>query len=299
MTLQATMPKSTILPAEILVPSTMAGGAADFSAVDGISSLKPTELSTVPAVLHVSSTVAGGAANFRSSSAEDEWEAYKQRMAVRHGMGNAGEAHLKANPSSQVSTALFGPMKAIANPPQVSTALFGSTAVFGLTTGGKPQGKTRQGVSAADFFPASRTSSKAQRNDPFSSTALFGPPRRETVADRARGALRASARTDTSSNDGAPSKANRKAASKKAAKKPRKVGGKLGVGLFINESRGGVVVSDSSDKESGGETIPDRDRAALRTLANDRNLRGTTAFRLCQAATAAKARPGWSGTGPH
>jgi len=51
------------------------------------------------------------------SSTKDEWEAYKQRMAVRHCMENAGEAHLKANPSSQVSTALFGPTKAIANPP--------------------------------------------------------------------------------------------------------------------------------------------------------------------------------------
>ena len=60
-----------------------------------------------------------------------------------------------------------------------------------------------------------------------------------------------------------------------------------------------MVVDDSSDEESDGETIADRDRAALRTLADDRNLRGTTAFRLCQAATAAETRPGWSGTGPH
>ncbi len=74
-------------------------------------------------------------------------------MAVRHGMENAGEVHLKANPSSQVSTALFGLMKAIANLPHMLTALFGSKAVFGSTTGGKPQGKTRQGVSAADFLP--------------------------------------------------------------------------------------------------------------------------------------------------
>jgi len=81
-------------------------------------------------------------------------------MAVRHGIKNAEEANLEANPSSQVSTAVFGPTKAIgqanfgANPPQVSTALFGSTAVFGSTTGGKPQGKTGQGVSAADFLRA-------------------------------------------------------------------------------------------------------------------------------------------------
>ena len=41
------------------------------------------------------------------------------------------------------------------NPPplQVSTASFGSTEVFGLTTGGKNQGKTGQGRSAADFSP--------------------------------------------------------------------------------------------------------------------------------------------------
>ena len=60
---------------------------------------------------------AKGAANPQSSSAEDKWEAYKQKMAVRHGMENAGEVHLKANLSSQVSTALFGLTKAIANPP--------------------------------------------------------------------------------------------------------------------------------------------------------------------------------------
>ena len=107
-----------------------------------------------------SSRRARGTANFRSSLAEDEWEAYKQRMVVRHGMENAGEANLEANPSSQVSTALFGSTKAIgqanfgANPPQVLMVLFGLTAVFGSTTGGNPQGKTGQGISAAEFLPA-------------------------------------------------------------------------------------------------------------------------------------------------
>jgi hypothetical protein len=38
MTLQATMPKSAILPAEILIPSTMAEGAADFLVELGVSS---------------------------------------------------------------------------------------------------------------------------------------------------------------------------------------------------------------------------------------------------------------------
>ena len=36
--------------------------------------------------------------------------------------------------------------------PQVPTALFGSTKVFGSTTGGKTQGKTGQGGSAANFL---------------------------------------------------------------------------------------------------------------------------------------------------
>ena len=36
----------------------------------------------------------------------------------------------------------------------MSTALFGSAAVFGSATSGKIQGKTGQGVSAADLLPA-------------------------------------------------------------------------------------------------------------------------------------------------
>ena len=55
---------------------------------------------------------------------------------------------------------------------------------------------------------------------------------------------------------------------------------------------------DSSDEESRGETAPDRDRVALRLLADDRNIRGTTAFRLHQAAMAAEALPNWPGMGP-
>jgi hypothetical protein len=38
----------------------------------------------------------------------------------------------------------------------VSTALFGSVALFGPTVGGKNKGKTGHGVSAADFLPATR-----------------------------------------------------------------------------------------------------------------------------------------------
>jgi hypothetical protein len=53
--------KPAAVPVELHVSSTVAGDAADFSAVDGVSSLKPA---TVPVELHVSSTVAGGAADF-------------------------------------------------------------------------------------------------------------------------------------------------------------------------------------------------------------------------------------------
>jgi len=49
-------------------------------------------------------------------------------------------------------------------PPQVSTALFGLTEVFGSTTGGKNQGKTGQGGSAAIFFPG--TASVGSDKDP-------------------------------------------------------------------------------------------------------------------------------------
>ncbi len=133
---------------------------------------------------HKGPSIGASAAGMKHVAA-DEWEAHKQRMAVCHGRENDEEANVEANPTpsvdggvcnndtrggqsrgqppSQMSTVLFGPMKAIgqanfeANPPQVLTALFGLTAVFGSTAGGKTQGKTRQGVSAADFLPTTTT----------------------------------------------------------------------------------------------------------------------------------------------
>ena len=102
-----------------------------------------------------SSRRARGTANFRPSS------------ALFGLMTTLEEAHRKAYPP-QVSTALFGPPKALgqtnckANPSQVLNALFGSMAVFGLITGVKTQGKTGQGVSAADFLPATTTGANFQ-----------------------------------------------------------------------------------------------------------------------------------------
>ncbi len=45
--------------------------------------------------------------------------------------------------------------------PQVLMALFGLVAMFGPTAGSKSKGKTRQGVSAAVFLPATRTPTHA------------------------------------------------------------------------------------------------------------------------------------------
>jgi hypothetical protein len=87
-------------------------------------------------------------------------------MAERHGWESDEEANFAAKPP-QVSTALFGLTKALgqayfkANPPQVSTALFGLSAVLELT-GGKTQGKTGQGVSAADFLRATTARGECQ-----------------------------------------------------------------------------------------------------------------------------------------
>ena len=63
--------------------------------------------------------------------------------------------------------------------------------------------------------------------------------------------------------------------------------------------RGRLAVDDSSDEESDGKTITDRDLVALRAIVDNRNLHDTTASRLCQAAKAVQACPGWSGMGMH
>ena len=105
-------------------------------------------------------------------------------------LGPQASTELVSPPEGQIkgSTGRSGSAADLLRGPHASTG----------STGGKLQGKTGQGVSAADFFPASRTSSKAQRDDPFSSAAVFGPPGRDKVADRAQSALTASARPNTS-----------------------------------------------------------------------------------------------------
>ena len=152
-----------------------------------------TKVKTAPVVLfagpgdHEGPSAGASAAGMKRAAA-DGWEAHEQRMAERHGMESDEEANFAAKPpqvstalfwstttleeanleaNPQVSTVLFGPTKALgqandkANPPQVSTALFGLSAVFELT-GSKTQGKTGQGVSAANFLPATTAGGKFQ-----------------------------------------------------------------------------------------------------------------------------------------
>jgi hypothetical protein len=82
----------------------------------------------------------------------------------------------------------------------------------------KTSGENRTGRKRCQFL-APQTSSKAQRDDPFSLAALFGPPGRDKVADRARSALHASVCADTSSNNKAHSEANRPARTKATSRK--------------------------------------------------------------------------------
>ena len=146
----------------------------------------------------------------------------------------------------------------------------------------------------------------AGMQDRTSSAALFGPPGRqhekEANAHGARGLWKGltviRAHADATSDQEAHSEANQSALMKGAGRKAaaeRKKSPERGRPIV----RGRLAVDDSSNEESDGKTVTDRDLAALRAIADNRNLRGTTASRLCQAAKAVQARPGWSGMGMH
>jgi hypothetical protein len=69
----------------------------------------------------------------------------------------------------------------------VSTALFGSTEVFGSTTGGKTQGKTGQGVRAAIFFTGdNRGGEFSGANRTGRKRCQFPPPRDTSTKKRPR-----------------------------------------------------------------------------------------------------------------
>jgi hypothetical protein len=94
-------------------------------------------------------------------------------------LGPQASTELVGPPGGKIkgSTGRSGSAADLLRGPQASTG----------STGGKLQGKTGQGVSAADFFffrPLGRPA-RPSGTTPFSSAALFGPPGRDKVADRA------------------------------------------------------------------------------------------------------------------
>jgi hypothetical protein len=74
------------------------------------------------------------------------------------------------------------------NPPEL--APFSSAALYGPPTVAKPQGKTRQGVSAAGFLPATGTQYKKEA---ATAQGARGPSHRSSLA--------ASAKDEDPSND--------------------------------------------------------------------------------------------------
>ena len=86
---------------------------------------------------------------------------------------------------------------------QVSTVLFGSTDVFGSTTGGKNQKKTRQGRSAANFFL--RTAAGVPRGHQFEKEAkAHGVPTRGRQIYKEAGAHDVRRSSGESDKDSAP-----------------------------------------------------------------------------------------------
>jgi hypothetical protein len=108
-----------------------------------------------------------------------------------------------------VSTAVCGSATTLeeanleANPPQVSTALFGSLEVFGSVTGGKTQGKTGQSGSAANFFPG--TAAGVPRGHQFEKEAeVHGVPTRGRQIYKEAGAHDVRGSDGESDEDSAP-----------------------------------------------------------------------------------------------
>ena len=138
--------------------------------------------------------------------------------------------------------------------------MFGSNADFFF------QGNTGQGVSAANFLSAQ------------------GPQFKEEAAI-AHGVRRAS-----------PS---HQMAGVWSTKNQGRTGqGKSAAG-FLLEQEPYDLDSDKEPKaeDAYGDTLEAADRAAMRILADNRSVRGTTASRLARATTTAEAAPSWNGIG--
>jgi hypothetical protein len=188
-------------------------------------------------------------------------------MAARHGMESDEEANFEANPP-QVSTALFGPMTALghanfkANPHQVSTALFGLTAVFGSTTGGKTQGKMGQGVSAAYFFLATTAGGNFQgKTGQGVSAAEFFPQGHQY---------------------------EKEAEAHGVSTRGRQIDKEAGA-RDVHGSCAGAATNRSSDEDSYNMAdfsfgyVVDTNLKAMRDLADNRFIHGTSASRMAAA----------------
>ena len=191
------------------------------------------------------------------------------------------EAHGEAYPP-QVSTALFGLTKAFgqanckANPPQVSKALFGLTAVFGSTTGGKTQGKTGQGISAADFLPATTAGANFQgKTGQGVSAADFFPQGHQYKKEaEAHGVLTRGRQNDKEAG-----------------------------AHDVRGSSAGAATNRTSDEDSYNMAdasvgyVVYANLKAMRDLADNRSIRGTSASRMAADAKSAAVAPGWTGVG--
>jgi hypothetical protein len=150
-------------------------------------------------------------------------------------------------------------------PPQVSTALFGSTEVFGSTTSVKTQGKTGQSGSAANFLSGTAAGGHYKGGTGQGvSAANFSPWEHQFG-------------------------------------KEAKTHGVSTRGHQIYKEAGAHDVHGSgveSDEDSAPpEWVAEADQKAMLALADNRSFRGTSASRMAADTRAAEAAPGWTSMG--
>jgi len=154
--------------------------------------------------------------------------------------------------------------------------LFDLTAVFGSAAVGKTQGRTGQGVSAAIFLPATTVEWNLQGGTGQGvSTANFFPQghRYKKEAEAHGGSTRGHQNEEEAvAHD---------------------VGGS-GAGAVTNSSS---VDKGYNMANARGGYMVNANHQAMRDLADNRSIRGTSANRMAADVRAAEAAPGWTGTG--
>jgi hypothetical protein len=170
----------------------------------------------------------------------------------------------------------------------------GSTALFGSTMGKK--GKTRQGVSTANFLPAPRKPTHAvhqgggtrdpQELAPSGSAAWSGTPAAVTGTQyKKEAAIAQGARGQSNSHQVLGAAAT----------------GRIGQGastadfLPSQEPYDSESEVNSEAEDMPGDTVKAANQAAMRILVDNRSVHGTTASRLAGATRTAEAAPSWPG----